>query len=34
MRRGRELRAPMVAKAEAFMAAHIEAKAAAMREAA
>jgi hypothetical protein len=34
MRRGRELRAPMVAKAEAFMAAHIEAEAAAMREAA
>jgi hypothetical protein len=34
MRRGRELRAPMAAKAEAYMAAYIEAEAAAMREAA
>jgi hypothetical protein len=34
MRRGRELRAPMVAKAEAFMASHIDTEAAALREAA
>ncbi len=32
MRRGRKLRAPMAAKAEAFMATYIESEAAAMRE--